>query len=192
MLGSISWDTPGGGGGGWGRGPGFEPEPQQWRRGRRSPKAEHFPEIIAQGHHLGAPWRVELAQAAATQPSAGSASPCRDRTRPCGRPESNATRIKTIHRHWRRFQAHRLLRDFAFARPPGRRAQQARRNRHGGTPKRNNSKRHGSSAHSNPQRRHVTRQKASCLLPPPAGQQSRAEKLQKLGRICATVSENYE
>ena len=176
MLRSIFWGTPGGGGGRWGRGPCLEPEPQQWRRGRRSPKAEHLPEIIAQSHNLGATWRFELAQAAATQPSAGSASPCRDRTRACGRPESNATRIKTIHRHWRRFQAHRLLHDSAFARPPGRRAQQARRNRHKGTPKRNNSKRHGSSAHSNPQSRHVTRQKASCLLPPPVGQQPRAEK----------------
>ena len=131
MLRSIFWGTPGGGGGRWGRGPCLEPEPQQWRRGRRSPKAEHLPEIIAQSHHLGATWRFELAQAAATQPSAGSASPCRDRTRACGRPKSNATRIKTIHRHRRRFQAHRLLHDSAFARPPGRRAQQARRNRHG-------------------------------------------------------------
>ena len=47
--------------------------------------------------------------------------------------------------------------------------------RHGGTPKGNDSKRHGSSAHSNPPSRHVTRQKASCLLPPHVAQQPRAE-----------------
>ena len=88
----------------------------------------------------------------------------------------NATRMETIRRHRRRSQAHRLLHGSACARLPSRCAQQARRNRHGGTPKRNNSKRHGSSAHSDPQSRHVTRQKGSCLLPPPARQQSRAEK----------------
>ena len=43
--------------------------------------------------------------------------------------------------------------------------------RHGGTPKGNNSKRHGFSAHSKPPSRHVTRQKASCLLPPHVAQQ---------------------
>ena len=86
-----------------------------------APEAEHSPEIIALSHRLGATWRAGLAQATATQPSAGSASPCRDRTRACGRPGSNAPRIKTIHRHWRRFQAHRLLHGSAVARPPGRR-----------------------------------------------------------------------
>ena len=128
MLRAIFWGTPGGGGGRWGRGPCLEPEPQQWRRGRRSTKAEHLPEILAQSRHLGATWRVELAQAAATQPNAGSGSPCRDRTGARGRPAFNATRIKTIHSHWPRFQAHGLLHDSAFARPPGRRAQQARSN----------------------------------------------------------------
>ena len=73
----------------------------------------------------------------------------------------NATRMETIRRHRRRSQAHRLLHGSACARLPSRCAQQARRNRHGGTPKRNNSKRHGSSAHSDPQSRHVTRQKGS-------------------------------
>ena len=163
MLRSTFLGTPGGGGCRWGRGPCLEPEPQQWRRGRRSPKAEHLPEIIAQSHHLGATWRFELAQAAATQPSAGSASPCRDRTRACGRPESNATRIKTIHRHRRRFQAHRLLHDSAFARPPGRRAQQERRNR---------------------------KPHACCRRPSVSSPERK--KLHKLARICATVGKNYE
>ena len=56
----------------------------------------------------------------------------------------------------------------------------SRPSRHGGTPKRNNSKRRGSSAHRNPPSRHVTRQKASCLLPPPAGQQPRAETVPQI------------
>ena len=147
MLRSLFWGTPGGGGGRWGRGPCLEPEPQQWRRGRRSPKAEHLPEIIAQSHHLGATWRVELAQAAATQPSAGSASPRRDRTRAGGRPESNATRIKTIHRHWATVSGAPAAARLCFRK---------------------------ASRPSRPAR--APEQKASCLLPPPVGQQPRAEK----------------
>ena len=87
---------------------------------------------MAQGQHLGDTWRVELAQAAAPQPSADSESACRDRPRVGERAESDATRIKTIHPDWRWFQAHRPLHDSALARPAGRggrgsRVQQARR-----------------------------------------------------------------